>query len=100
MFFTYFLGNRLVLVLFSFSVQGVTKFRAKIGDANKASQQLFSSLQYKYVSASKIFQEMTFELAAEDGGNKGEVAENTSERVKQWQELLEVGKALRIGTYD
>ncbi len=44
------------------AVQGITKFRAKIGEANTPSIQLMSKLGFAHVSSSEIFKEVTLEL--------------------------------------
>ncbi|KAL4447998.1 hypothetical protein ABPG75_005217 [Micractinium tetrahymenae] len=44
---------------------GVTKFRAKIGEANTPSIQLMSKLGFAHVSRSEIFKEVTLELPME-----------------------------------
>ena len=76
------------------TTQKVTKFRAKIGVANIASQNLFRCLGYVEVGRSEVFQEITFELAAtSEGGENNRVAD-------AWQKLLETGAALRKGVYD
>ena len=43
-------------------LQGITKFRAKIGETNTPSLALFSKLGYQEVSRSSIFKEVTLEL--------------------------------------
>lgn len=45
--------------------QGVTKFRAKIGEANAPSIRLMSKLGFAHVSRSEIFKEVTLELLVE-----------------------------------
>lgn len=45
--------------------QGVTKFRAKIGETNTPSIQLMSKLGFAHVSRSEIFKEVTLELRVE-----------------------------------
>lgn len=45
--------------------QGVTKFRAKIGEANAPSIALMNKLGYVEVSRSSIFKEVTLELPVE-----------------------------------
>lgn len=67
-------------------VLGVTKFRAKIGEANTASIALFTQkLGYSEVSRSAVFQEVTLELPVE-----GEVL----------RRLQAAAKELRLGVYD
>lgn len=44
----------------------MTKFRAKIGDANASSLALFTSLGYRPVGHSDIFQETTMELSRDE----------------------------------
>ena len=44
--------------------QGVTKFRAKVGEANAPSLALFAKLGYAHVSRSEYFKEETLELEA------------------------------------
>jgi RimJ/RimL family protein N-acetyltransferase len=67
--------------------QGVTKFRAKIGDANLASQALFRKLGYRQVGRSEVFKEVVYELAAEGGG----VA---------WTALVTRGAELELSSYN
>lgn len=43
-------------------MQGVTKFRAKIGETNAPSIQLMTKLGFEEVSRSSIFKEVTLEL--------------------------------------
>ena len=44
--------------------QGVTKFRARIGEANVPSLALFGKLGYAHVGRSEYFKEATLELGA------------------------------------
>jgi RimJ/RimL family protein N-acetyltransferase len=64
---------------------GLTKFRAKIGEANAASLALFSKLGYQEVSRSSVFKEVTLELPVE-----GAVQ----------QELLQLAEAVQLEAYD
>lgn len=75
-----------LFMAYGVSVLGVTKFRAKIGEANTASLVLFGQkLGYKEVSRSPVFKEVTLELAVE-----GEVQ----------LRLQTAGNELKLGNYD
>lgn len=76
-------------------LQGVTRFKAKIGDANSASQKLFHSLGYIQTGRSEVFQEITLELAA-----AADEAAGGTEDPSAWQALLELGAQLEKGVYD
>lgn len=68
------------------SALGVTKFRAKIGEDNSSSLELFQKkMGYREVSRSAVFKEVTLESAVE-----GEAAERLQAAAKQ----------LRLGVYD
>lgn len=64
---------------------GVTRFRAKIGESNESSLQLFQKLGYQEVSRSAVFKEVTLELPVEG---------------PLQQRLAEAASQLRIGMYD
>jgi len=65
---------------------GVTRFRAKIGESNESSLQLFQKLGYQEVSRSAVFKEVTLELPVVEGPVQ--------------QRLAEAAQQLRIGRYD
>lgn len=75
-----------------FGVQGVTRFRAKIGDANVASQKLFLGLGFVQTGRSEVFQEVTLELAGGAGVDNG--------GTDTWRKLVDLGARLRRGCYD
>ena len=81
--------------------QGVTKFRAKIGEANAPSIALFCKLGFVEVSRSSIFLEVTLELAAtvEAGGA---AVEGVSEAglARGRQRLAQASKQLQTQPYD
>ncbi|XP_059661182.1 GCN5-related N-acetyltransferase 9 isoform X2 [Cornus florida] len=58
------LGKESVLMMIAFAVEklGIHIFRAKIGDSNEASLNMFRKLGFKDASYSEIFQEVTLEL--------------------------------------
>lgn len=64
---------------------GVTKFCAKIGDRNKASQQLFARLGYRQESHSDIFKEITMVL------DRGKDVES-DRSFDVWNRLIDIGK--------
>ena len=80
---------------FLIAAQGVTKFVAKIGETNLASQALFQRLGYAQTSRSEVFKEVTLEVSGGSGG--GDAAQPPP---PAWQELLQLGKDLRKGQYD
>jgi len=78
-------------------LQGVKKFRAKIGEANAASINLFQSLGYIETGRSDVFKEITFELGAEAvGDGDGMVRSSPAE----WAALVELGAGLEKLAYD
>ena len=68
----------------------MTTFRAKIGDDNLPSQNLFKSLGYEQVSRSDVFKEVTLELG---GGRE-------STKAAEWDKLKKAAQSLRMGEYD
>ncbi|KAK4789760.1 hypothetical protein SAY86_017064 [Trapa natans] len=58
------LGKESVLLMMAFAIKNleIRKFRAKIGDANTASLDMFRKLGFEEASHSKIFKEVTLEL--------------------------------------
>ncbi|XP_038983321.1 N-acetyltransferase 9-like protein [Phoenix dactylifera] len=58
------LGEESVLLMMAFAVEnyGIQKFRAKIGDSNTASLNLFRKLGFADASYSEVFKEVTLEL--------------------------------------
>ncbi len=66
-------------------LQGVTKFRAKIGEANAASLALFQErLGFVEVSRSSIFQEVTLELRVDSAAADGMWADRREWRRSQY----------------
>jgi RimJ/RimL family protein N-acetyltransferase len=74
-----------LFMAYGVSALGVTKFRAKIGEDNSSSLQLFEKLGYQEVSRSAVFREVTLELAV--GGSVRE-------------QLRTAAAQLRLGSYD
>lgn len=74
-----------LFMAYGVSALGVTKFRAKIGEANAGSLQIFQKLGYEEVSRSAVFQEVTLELPVE-----GDVK----------QQLTAAASQLKIHVYD
>lgn len=58
------LAKESILVMMAFAVEnlGIHKFRAKIGESNEASLNLFKKLGFMETSRSEIFKEVTLEL--------------------------------------
>ncbi|KAJ0493790.1 putative transcription regulator GNAT family [Helianthus annuus] len=58
------LGKESVLMMLVFAIENhrINTFRAKIGDSNEASLNMFRKLGFKEVSHSEIFKEVTLEL--------------------------------------
>ncbi|KAM0062175.1 putative transcription regulator GNAT family [Helianthus debilis subsp. tardiflorus] len=58
------LGKESVLMMLAFAIENhkINTFRAKIGDSNEASLNMFRKLGFKEVSHSEIFKEVTLEL--------------------------------------
>ncbi|XP_076905994.1 GCN5-related N-acetyltransferase 9-like [Bidens hawaiensis] len=58
------LGMESVLMMFVYAIENhkINTFRAKIGDSNEASLNMFRKLGFKEVSHSEIFKEVTLEL--------------------------------------
>jgi hypothetical protein len=75
----------MLFMAYGVSALGVTRFRAKIGEDNVSSLQLFAKLGYSEVSRSAVFQEVTLELAVE-----GDAKERLTAAAQQ----------LQLGTYD
>ena len=67
-----------LFMAYGVSALGVTRFRAKIGEANASSLQLFAKLGYSEVSRSAVFKEVTLELPVE-----GEVRERLTAAAQQ-----------------
>lgn len=65
--------------------QGVTRFVAKIGFANEASQALFAKLGYKAVKRSEVFKEVDMELGQSSEG---------------WAAVAKAAAALQLAPYD
>ena len=84
-------------------LQGVTKYRAKIGEANAASIALFCKLGFVEVSRSSIFQEVTLELAAtveaEAGESAGEAASVAGVAARS-RRLAQAAQQLQTLSYD
>lgn len=74
-----------LFMAYGVSALGVTRFRAKIGEDNASSLQLFAKLGYCEVSRSAVFKEVMLELAVE-----GSVKE----------QLAAAAQQLQLGTYD
>lgn len=75
-----------LFMAYGVGVLGITKFRAKIGEANAASLALFvQKLGYQEISRSSVFEEVTLELPV-----SGEVQ----------QRLQAAADALKLGVYD
>jgi hypothetical protein len=74
-----------LFMAYGVSALGVTRFRAKIGEGNASSLQLFAKLGYSEVSRSAVFKEVTLELPVE-----GEVRERLTAAAQQ----------LHLGVYD
>ncbi|XP_042519870.1 N-acetyltransferase 9-like protein [Macadamia integrifolia] len=62
------LGEESVLMMMAFAVKnfGINKFRAKIGESNMASLNLFRKLGFEDASYSEIFKEVTLELLVKE----------------------------------
>jgi hypothetical protein len=75
-------------------LQSVTRFRAKIGEANAASQALFKRLGYVEVGRSEVFKEVTLELGC--GGEGGEAVGADG----AWERVLQGAAAGHKGRYD
>ncbi|KAL6554483.1 GCN5-related N-acetyltransferase 9 [Orobanche minor] len=58
------LANESVLLMMAYAVKnfGIHTFRAKIGESNEASLNLFKKLGFKEIACSDIFKEITLEL--------------------------------------
>jgi RimJ/RimL family protein N-acetyltransferase len=82
-------GALTLLMTYGLSRLKVTTFRAKIGEDNIPSQNLFKSLGYEQVSRSEVFKEVTYELRSSGGGAKA-----------VWDTLSELSQSLRMGEYD
>jgi len=83
-----------LLMTYAISQLKVTTFRAKIGDDNIPSQNLFKSLGYERVSRSEVFKEVTLELSTSKGAH-------TQPNLKAvWDRLSELSLSLRTGEYD
>lgn len=74
-----------MFMAYGVSALGVMKFRAKIGEDNSSSLQLFQKLGYQEISRSAVFKEVTLELAVE-----GDVKE----------QLTAAAAQLQLGSYD
>ncbi|XP_073024789.1 GCN5-related N-acetyltransferase 9-like isoform X2 [Primulina eburnea] len=66
------LAKESVLLMMEFAVKnfGILIFRAKIGESNDASLNLFQKLEFKKTSYSEIFKEVTLELRITESQNK------------------------------
>ncbi|XP_076886684.1 GCN5-related N-acetyltransferase 9-like [Bidens hawaiensis] len=66
------LGMESVLMMFVYAIEihKINTFRAKIGDSNEASLNMFRKLGFKEVSHSEIFKEVTLELPVTAEKNK------------------------------
>eukprot|EP00249_Psilotum_nudum_P009235 c21805_g1_i1 orf=514-852(+) len=62
------LGKEAVMMMIAFATQhlGILKFRAKIGDSNRASLHLFRSMGFKDVCHSSVFKQVTLDLVADE----------------------------------
>lgn len=66
------LAKESVLLMMAFAVKffGILIFRAKIGESNDASLNLFQQLEFKKTSYSEIFKEVTLELRITESKSK------------------------------
>lgn len=80
-----------LLMAYAISALNITRFVAKIGEANLASVALFRGLGYVEVGRSEVFKEVTLEMDA----HKQQVAQ-----AGPGTALIEAAQRLRLGVYD
>lgn len=78
------------------SLQGVNKFRAKIGEKNIASISLFEKLGFVKTGRSEIFKEVTLELQETPESDQQEGPPLGS----PWARIVAGASSLRKGPYD